>query len=1281
MGFNISGAQPITLNVMGGLVTEIAPVTLPEGVSPSNREIAFLPGSAASRSCFQRVFTNPFPIGGPTNQRPTVVYSKSLVTTNGDIKNLYFDSNGILWVEDWSNSPGTYTQLFAAIPGSRCQSITSFGREYIAISDGLHGTWPPLQYDGTNLDRLTQDGPGLPPAVISEALPPAQMAASGNTLTRMDNLVTAITASPHGLQVGYQAQISNVPDSNATTVVQTNTSSAQTVNGAVWGTAAGQYRSLFNPGTSALNAFVANNFGFSIPGAASILGVAVSFTSFLQTTSAASVASVALWYSGSQEGTAKTPGTALTVTPTLESYGGAADLWGASLTPTIVNDPSFGFAISETLTTSRSFINSLFTVQVYYTLSGSGTVADIASIVINNESFPGLALVTTNQPHGLIPDIDVSIVGVEPGAVADIAAAEWSSGTTTLTTKTTHNLNPGAVIQVGSVTTATATTTFSFNGTFTVQKVPAPNQLSYTQVPITAVDPDVIDASANTGSVTVAWPIPDDTPTPTYFEVQSCPTPTTFYIQVNYSDGTWTTGTVGFIWEGIFYVTQVISPTVFIYQQYGPNGATTAVGTVTPFGQCAPGLHLCQVLFMDRQGGITQPSPPTTFIANGGQYVAVSNIPIGPPNIVARILAFTGAQPNVPGILPPFFYLAVPAQLEGQVVSTATQINDNTTTSALLDFSDNSLFATAAELGAISVTGNNLVNQIVLDGALGFGYWQSRLTTNGQRATIQNFLNLGFEGGGTVQPSGWTMIPGGFLAAGLTGLGYSYEFGVNGTLSQPAYLDAYGDPILDGNITYQTRWLVLASGTNGSGLLTFAISSASTGFTSSVAVSVPLTLGYIAPVFPLPTPEAIPPDMIISITVSGLTSGAIFIDEGSYFDSNNPYLDNQVFTSYTNNPAGFDGVSGNNGPTEDTRKIMGFALIRGTPYGVTQDPSGRVHEILVNATSEPSGWEWKQIQANCGTLSTFGITHSQADDETASSGDDWAAWPTEPGAGIFDGSQVHKVSQEIQPNWNPGDVNYPWMGSNTAINMAAATTISSLCDPVDRMLYFFLPIGSSTGPSMIYPMSFRELNSAYAIANSPPIHVSLGGKLVVTDNTRKWTIWNRPMNGAARMYRNNTGQLTTVFWGGNGMPSGVGTGTGNVYTLNPAKLTDDDFGQMSPFYVTFFGPDAEKAQALQLTAVRKLLAYVTPFISGVGNVTYSVYPDALTNMWPLTVTRALTSNPKFAQEFAGCQAQGSRMALKVQPFPIPGTTDVSFNLQWLQFYYKNAKLTIRGAAQ
>ena len=86
------------------------------------------------------------------------------------------------------------------------------------------------------------------------------------------------------------------------------------------------------------------------------------------------------------------------------------------------------------------------------------------------------------------------------------------------------------------------------------------------------------------------------------------------------------------------------SPTQFQYQQYGPNGSTTAVGTVTPFGQAAPGFHLMRCNFLTRQGAVLKSSPYVKFIANGGQYLQISNIPIGPENVIGRILEFTGAD-------------------------------------------------------------------------------------------------------------------------------------------------------------------------------------------------------------------------------------------------------------------------------------------------------------------------------------------------------------------------------------------------------------------------------------------------------------------------------------------------------------------------------------------------------------------------------------------------------------------------------------------------------------
>jgi hypothetical protein len=1295
LAFNISGAAPVPLSVFGSWVTEVAPESVPENISPDNQEIVYAPGSVGSRPAFQSVSGITFPaVDGVI---PTGVYGKSFVTPTLDIHNLYFDSAGRLWVEDFTNDPNVITLLLQSTPGSFCRSITLDGREYIAISDGLHGADMPLQYDGINLDRVTMNGPGLPPTVTSLALPAVQMIGAGNTLTRSNNTVTVQTETPHGLKVGYQAQISNVPDSNATTVNQSNASGNETPEAGFWALSGSQFRSGFSSSTSPLSAFFTGGYGFNIPAAATILGVIIEFGINSQSATTGTIAQVSLWESGAQLGTAKSPGTAITTTITPQSFGSSADMWGAALTPAIINNGTFGFAVSCTLDTVRVFLNFPFQITVFYTLSGSGTVAEVTSIVINNETFPGLALVTTSAPNGLIPGINVSIVGVEPAAVADVSAATWSAGTTTITTATNHSLTPGAVIQVGAVTTATGSTTFSFNGTFTVQQVPSPNQLMYAQAPITATDPDLITATVNTGNITVSWPIPDDTPTPTYFQVDSCPTPTTFYIEVDYADGTWSSGTVGFIWEGTFYVTAVESPTEFTYFQPGPNGATSAVGTVTPFGQAAPGLHLCQVLWLTRQGAIPAPSPFFTFIANGGQYVQITGIPIGPSNVNGRILAFTGAQPDVPGEIPPFFYIPTTPQLEGQIVGTATQINDNTTTSITLDFSDNTLFAAIG----ISIPGNTLANQIVLDGALGFRTYLSRLETFGQRNVIQNLLNMGFEGGftnvaafpGFNLPCGWASTTEG-VATGTLVNGARFPSDVvwqvtlgttaveAGFLAQSAFEDCYGDPIFVGDQTYSIRFWAQGNGAPlaSPATVTFEITSASTGFSSTAAVVLSTSTAgqFYEANFSTRLPVAVPSDLVFQFFVGGTStsSGNPFIvdlNELQVIFAETPFLDTESYASYVNNFEGIDGTTGIWGP-EDTAKIMDMANIRGTQYIVTQAPTGKLHETTGSAVSEPSGWTVNPVAAECGLLSAFALTVSQADDASEAAGGDWMAWASDVGAMIFGGGLPEKISQEIQPNWNDPAIT----NSGVQINMAAATSIWALNDPVSRLLMFGLPIGTATAPSQIYPLNYQHLGTAEMIAGSPPFHPSFSGKLIATDNSRKWTHWLRPMNGAARMYR-SAGQLSNVFFGGNGQMLGAASGFGHIYTLNPALLTDSDFGIITPSYTTYAFLDPATAQALQLKGGRILLAYLMAYIQGTGNITATYFADSLENQWPLTTTRQMT--PIFRdREFGGGNITANRIFIKFSSSPIVGT-DNSFALSRLTAFFKDAKMKISGSNQ
>ena len=1047
MAFNVAGTVQIPLEVFGSLVTEFAPSAVPEGVSPDNQDIVYAPHQFSSRPPLKKVFATPFP------SSPTVTYGKSYVDPLGVIRNLYLDSNGVLYLENFSATPGTHSNLATVTPASYAKSVTAFGREYIAFSDGLHGSDVPLQYDGTNLDRVTQDGPGTPPTVANLVIAASPLNGTGpDSLVRSKNVVTATTSSAHGLQVGYQAQISGV--------------SAQAV----------------------------------------------------------------------------------------------------------------GF---------------------------------LTSITINNEDSPGIATVVMPAAHGLSPGLFVSIA--PPPAVAvggGVSSATLVGQVLTVNTATPHFLQAGAIVTIvltgGTASTALAAPAGGWTATLTVASITGDGTF-------TCILPNTntVNAQATGGTVSLNWPPDSGNPDEDLWEVLECPDDITFQVAITYVDGTWTGSMTGVLtpWDGTFFVTSVPSTTSFTYSSQGPDGDSTDVGTVTPQGQAAPGQHQVQLLFLTRNGYITAPSPPVMFVADGGQYLSITDIAIGPPNVVARILAFTGAAGAY------FFYIPVPAQVNGQIVSTATQINDNTTTSIVLDFSDNTLFAS---LGT-SIPGNDLANQVVLDGALGFGFYGERLITWGQRNVINNLLNMGFDGG-TIsgQITGWS-------GSGTAVAGHFSEGVSDPDLTQSFFEDAYGAPIGTPNTKYRARAWITAS-------TTVTISSATTSFSSSVTLTAGAG-GWAEGAFSLAMPATIPPDMVINLSSAGT------VDDLSIIYADTPYQETILEGSYVDNPEAFDGVTGRFGPSDDTRKVMEIAILRGSLYLLTLEPSGRLHETVNNGVTEPSGWTVNEIGANCGVLSAFALSKSQADDASTGGGEEWFTWASSSGLRIFGGDQPWKISQEIQPDWS-------------RINNNAYLTVWVVNDPVARVVYVGLPMGTATAPSLIYPMNYRELDTPYQIATSPPVHTAFSGKLVATDYTRKWTRWNMTMNGGALMYR-SANQLTMVVFGGDGQFPGDSTGFGNVYIFPDTDVcgyADDDYGQFFPYYTTYFFAGTAEI-ALQVGAVRKMCSYFTMYCPGIGHVRITPLVDNLSNPWPLTCLRSLYANPNFDLEWTAASVTGQRIAFQIAGLP------------------------------
>ena len=56
---NAAGAVDLSLDLFGSLDTELAPSDLPEGVSPANVDVAYLPGSVFTRPSRKAVFPAP----------------------------------------------------------------------------------------------------------------------------------------------------------------------------------------------------------------------------------------------------------------------------------------------------------------------------------------------------------------------------------------------------------------------------------------------------------------------------------------------------------------------------------------------------------------------------------------------------------------------------------------------------------------------------------------------------------------------------------------------------------------------------------------------------------------------------------------------------------------------------------------------------------------------------------------------------------------------------------------------------------------------------------------------------------------------------------------------------------------------------------------------------------------------------------------------------------------------------------------------------------------------
>src|SRR5579863_317597 len=582
--------------------------------------------------------------------------------------------------------------------------------------------------------------------------------------------------------------------------------------------------------------------------------------------------------------------------------------------------------------------------------------------------------------------------------------------------------------------------------------------------------------------------------------------------------------------------------------QIGPaEGLSVADSTAS--GSISPGVHQCSVVFVTRQGYWTAPSPPVSWTAAGNFKVNVTNIPTGPSNVVQRLLAFTASSGAS--------LYHVPATMV---------IDDNTTTSLTVDFTDTILLS--------GTSMDYLFGQIELPEQLGVVDYAERLFWWGERARMDNWRNPTFDGGwdpsGSGRPLGWQLDPtfgaGGSREPADVVWGDAYKITadgatvVRGLISQSAITDIAGDALCVNNSDYSVRVRVKRSPGLTSGTLRINAFSPTQGQIGTGLAVTAVQAGrayqeFTAQLFGPQT--SLPGDLVLRVygdATPGPNGAFFLIDNIEVFPTNASTNASLVRASATEQPESYDGVSGiMNIAVNNGQGIRGAFVLRNNLYFVKE------HSLYVTATdgvNEPALWPVEEVSNKVGTPSVHGVGF----------GEEWVVIADRAGLYFFDGGELVKISQEIQPTWD-------------AINWQAAQHLWVQVDTRQKRILVGVPMGSATQPNQVLMLD-------YAAGFADP----LAGLPSSFERARKWAPWTIAANSCGLIERSNG--IAQTFLGSN-------NSTGKIYALAEGQYSDDGAAINSSYTTAFLA-------ATGLSG-RNLFGYLTAYVQGAGSLALSAF--------------------------------------------------------------------------
>lgn len=249
----------------------------------------------------------------------------------------------------------------------------------------------------------------------------------------------------------------------------TDTGSGATGGGTAWGTTSTSATTQVHATGSLSNFVNITNFGFSIPGTATILGIAVSITRSAGHANLIQDNSVKILQGGSVTGTEHAAAGTWPTSATAQVYGNSGDLWGAVWSPTNINASNFGVTLQITINAPGTLTGataSNVSITVYYSNSALSSWTNPGNITTCSSAVATASCTTTATS-------DLRGTGFGFAASGQVTGIQVTLKADTSNTGIPININP-VLVKAGVAsglrkimqTTSTSLTTLTFGGQF-----------------------------------------------------------------------------------------------------------------------------------------------------------------------------------------------------------------------------------------------------------------------------------------------------------------------------------------------------------------------------------------------------------------------------------------------------------------------------------------------------------------------------------------------------------------------------------------------------------------------------------------------------------------------------------------------------------------------------------------------------------------------------------------------------------------------------------------------